>query len=69
MLTLSILWIVLAASVCMIAILRRSPGDPVQDAGPQTRESGGALTVLAVVYGVVLLAGFLYVSRFLVSSL
>ena len=67
MLTLSILWLVLAASVCVIAILRKSPGTIVEDSRP-TRESGGAVTILAVLYGVALLAGFVYVSKFLVSS-
>ena len=68
MLTLSILWLVLAASVCVITILRKSPGTTAEDPGRQASESGGALTVLAVLYGMALLAGFVYVSRFLVSS-
>ena len=68
MLTFSILWLALAASVCVIAILRKSPATTGEDSGRQTGESGAALTVLAVLYGVALLAGFVYVSRFLVSS-
>ena len=69
MLTLSIVWLVLAASVPVIAILRKAPDKAVQQSGVLTRESGGALTVLAVIYGVALLAGFVYVTRFLVSNL
>lgn len=68
MLTLSILWVVLAATVTMIVTMRKTP-TPRQEAGGPVRESGGALTLLAVIYGVVLLAGFVYVSKFLVSTL
>jgi hypothetical protein len=68
MLTLSILWVVLAATVTMIATMRRTPAQVRQEAGAQVRESGRALTLLAVIYGAALLAGFLYVSKFLVSS-
>ncbi len=68
MLTFSVLWLVLAASVCVIAILRKAPRMAVQEPASQTRESGGALTILAVIYGVVLLTGFVYVSKFLVSG-
>jgi hypothetical protein len=69
MLTLSILWVVLAATVTMIAIMRKTPATARQEAGSQVRESGHALTLLAVIYGVVLLAGFVYIGKFLVSSL
>ena len=69
MLTLSILWVVLAATVTMIATMRKTPATARQEAGAQVRESGHALTLLAVIYGVVLLAGFVYIGKFLVSSL
>jgi hypothetical protein len=68
MLTLSIFWVVLAATVTMIATVRKVPAIS-RDPGVQTRESGRALTLLAVVYGLTLLAGFVYISKFLVSSL
>ena len=68
MFTLSLLWLVLAASVTLIAITRRAPDKVQQESCAPSRESGGALTVLAVIYGVVLLTGFVYVSRFLVSG-
>jgi hypothetical protein len=68
MLTLSIIWVVLAATVTMIATVRKVPAIP-RDPGVQTRESGRTLTLLAVVYGLTLLAGFVYISKFLVSSL
>jgi len=69
MLTLSILWVGLAATVIMIAIVRRAPANARPDTSAQVRESGQAVTLLAVIYGVALLAGFLYISKFLVSSL
>jgi hypothetical protein len=68
MLTLSILWVVLAATVIMIASKRKARARLRQDAGLQVRESGRALLLLAVIFGVALLAGFVYVSKFLVSS-
>lgn len=68
MLTLSILWLVLAASVIVIAILRRASAKTMQESGLQTSESGEALSLLAVIYGVALLAGFVCVSKFLVSG-
>ena len=68
MLTLSILWVVPAATATMIATKRKARARPRQDAGIQVRESGRARLLLAVIYGVALLAGFVYVSKFLVSS-
>ena len=69
MLTLSILWVVLAASVTMIATMRKAPASVRSNASTRVRESGHALTVLAVIYGLTLLGGFVYVSGFLVSGL
>lgn len=68
-LTLSLLWVLLAASVTVIAMLRKAPpaGRPVTDS-PRL-ESGRGVAVLALLYGVALLAGFLYITKFLVSSL
>jgi hypothetical protein len=68
MLALSILWVVFAAAVTMIATMKKTPASP-PDAGVEARESGRVLTLLAVVYGVVLLAGFVYIGKFLVSGL
>jgi hypothetical protein len=69
MLTLSILWVVLAATVTMLATMKKTPATARQEAGAQVRESGHALTFLAVIYGVVLLGGFVYIGKFLVSTL
>ena len=69
MLTLSILWVVLAAIVIMIATMRKTPATTRQETGAQVPESGHALTLLAVIYGAVLLGGFVYIGKFLVSSL
>jgi hypothetical protein len=68
MLALSILWVVLAAAVTMIATMKKAPASPL-NAGVKARESGRVLTLLAVVYGAVLLAGFVYIGQFLVSGL
>jgi phosphatidylglycerophosphate synthase len=58
--TFSILWVVLAATVTIVASMRRSGAN--QDHGEvRVRQSGKALTVVAVVYSLVLLAGFLYI--------
>jgi heme/copper-type cytochrome/quinol oxidase subunit 2 len=58
--TFSILWVVLAATVTIVASMRRSGAN--QDQGEvRVRQSGKALTVVAVVYSLVLLAGFLYI--------
>lgn len=68
MFTLSLLWVLLAASVTVIAMLRKAPpAGPVTDS-PRL-ESGRGVAVLALLYGVALLAGFLYITKFLVSSL
>jgi len=69
MLTLSIVWVVLATTVTVIAIVRKAPATAGQDAGAHVRESGRAVMLLAVIYGLMLLTGFIYISRFLVSSL
>jgi heme/copper-type cytochrome/quinol oxidase subunit 2 len=58
--TFSILWLVLAATVTVVASMRRS--DTTQDEGEvQVKQSAKLLTGAAVVYGLVLLAGFLYI--------
>ena len=60
MLTLSMVWLVLAASVTVIAIRRKASAGPIEG-DVQAQESGKAPAVFAVVYGLVLLAGFVYV--------
>jgi len=67
MLTLSILWVLLAAAVIVVALNRRPTATGSHAA--HVKDSGKALEVLAALYSLALLAGFLYVSRFLVSSL
>ena len=69
MLTFSIVWVVLAVAVTVFAIMRKKPIAIHQDNVGPGPESGHGLLVLAVVYGVVLLAGFVFVSRFFISSL
>jgi heme/copper-type cytochrome/quinol oxidase subunit 2 len=60
MMTFSVVWVVLAATVIVIAMLRRA-GASHHQAEVQVRQSGRALTVVAVIYSLVLLAGFLYI--------
>jgi hypothetical protein len=61
MLTYSIVWLTLAATVIVIAMNRKTA--PIEDQGDvQTGETGKGVAAFAVVYGLVLLAGFVYVS-------
>ena len=59
MLAFSVLWVVLAATVTVIAMLRRTITDVKGEA--LVSESGKTITVIAIVYSLVLIAGFLYV--------
>ena len=61
MLTYSIVWVVLAATVIVLAMNRKTATN-LDRGDVQTGESGKGLTVFAVVYGLLLLAGFVYVS-------
>jgi heme/copper-type cytochrome/quinol oxidase subunit 2 len=59
--TFSILWVVLAATVIVVASMRRSGVSQDQGGGLQVRQPGRALTAVGIVYSLVLLAGFLYI--------
>jgi hypothetical protein len=61
MLIYSIVWVMLAATVIVIAMNRRTTAS-VDQGDVQTGESGKGLTIFAMIYGLVLLAGFVYVS-------
>ncbi len=67
MLIVTILWISLAAIVIVLATLRKSLSNQPQ-VGTPSPESGSTLAALAVAYGLALLLGFVYVSRFLFAS-
>jgi len=67
MLTVSVLWVVLAAVVTVAATTKRSSG--AREHEKQSREAGRGLAVVAVLYSLALLAGFVYVSKFFVSGL
>jgi lysylphosphatidylglycerol synthetase-like protein (DUF2156 family) len=58
--TFSILWILLAATVIVVASMRRSGINQDQD-GVQVTQPGKALTAAGIFYSLVLLAGFLYI--------
>lgn len=69
MLTFSVLWVALAAAITVLAMARRAVS-PAQDNTPaQANESADFLTYLAVLSCLILLAGFLYVGKFLVAAL
>ena len=69
MLTFSIIWVVLAAAVSVIALLRRTAPAPAREIeNPPARESGQSLLVFATVYGIILLTGFVCIGRFLLSG-
>lgn len=61
MMTFSIAWVVLAATVTVIATMRRSGTHEQNQGEVQIRRSGKALTAVGVIYSLVLLAGFLYI--------
>jgi len=68
MLTYSIVWLVLAAAVIIIAKNRRtltlqnSSEAPVPSEPMAANEPGSGFALLAIVYGLLLLAGFVFVS-------
>lgn len=67
--TFSILWIVLASAVIVIALMRKSGAASAavnsnvlkRVVDGNLRQPGPTLTVLGVIYSLVLLAGFLYI--------
>jgi hypothetical protein len=62
--TFSILWVVLASTVTVIALMRRScaPNATAEHNGEgQFWQPGRTLTALGVIYSLVLVAGFLYI--------
>lgn len=60
MMTFSVVWILLAAMVTLFAMMRRAVPARAQ-AEVQARQSGRALSVVAILYSLVLIAGFLYI--------
>ena len=67
MLTLSVLWVILAAAVTLAALSRRSATESPNRA--IVGVSDKSLALIAVLSCVVLVAGFFYVGRFLVAGL
>jgi len=61
MMTFSVVWILLAAMVTLVAMMRRAV-PPRAHAQVQVRQSGRALSIIAILYSLVLIAGFLYIS-------
>jgi hypothetical protein len=69
MLAFSIIWLMLAATVTLLAMRIRSGATELTSVEMEAKESGHGIALLAVVYGLALLAGFLYVSKFIISNL
>ena len=69
MLTFSILWVMFAAAITAMMLIRRSAAAHADSAETQARESGNVLAFIAVLSSLLLLAGFLYVGSSLVLSL
>lgn len=65
----SIIWLVLAVAVIVVATARRSESVQQQASVRETSTRGNAVVFLAAIYGLALFAGFLYLSKFLVSAL
>lgn len=69
MLAFSVLWLTLAVTVSLLAMKTRSGAAELNRADIEAKESGNGVAFLAAIYGLALLAGFLYVSKFLISNL
>ena len=69
MLTFSVLWVMLAAAVTVMAMMRRATVQNPDQAETQSHESGNVLAIVALFSSLLLLAGFLYVGSSLVSGL
>jgi len=67
MLTISILWAILATAVTLTAMSRRSASETSDRA--VVRASDKSLAFVAVLSCLLLVAGFLYIGRFLVAGL
>ena len=69
MLAFSIVWLTLAVTVSLLAMKTRSRATELDRIDSEAKESGNGVALLAGIYGLALLAGFLYVSKFLISNL
>jgi len=69
MLTLSVLWVALAAAITLIAMVRRALSPAKEKLPAQPNESANFLSYLAFASCLILVAGFLYVGKFLVAAL
>lgn len=68
MLAFSVIWLFLAGTVTLFAMLRRSRAAEQSRTNVDTKVSGNAIALLAAIYSLALLVGFLYLSKVLVSS-
>jgi len=69
MLTFSIVWLTLVAAVTLMAMKTKSHAISSARVDVEPRESGRGVALLAGIYALALLAGFLYVGKFLISNL
>jgi hypothetical protein len=69
MLAFPIIWLTLAVTVSLLAMKTRSRATERDRIDIEAKESGSGVAFLATIYGLALLAGFIYVSKFLISNL
>ena len=69
MVSLPIIWLMLAVTVTLLAMKTKSGATELDSIGVEAKESGHGIALVAVVYSLALLAGFLFVSKFLISNL
>ncbi len=68
MLAFSVIWLFLAGTVTLFAMLRRSHAAEQSRADIDSKVTGNAIALLAAIYSLALVAGFLYLGKILVSS-
>ena len=69
MLAFSLIWLLLAAIVTLLAMRRRARTVEQDQTRTGAAAFENAIPLLAAIYSLALLAGFLYLSKFLVSGL
>jgi hypothetical protein len=69
MLTLSVLWVALAAAVIMIAMRKQSAVNAGANISTRSKELGKGTAIIALVSSIALIAGFAMIGKFLVTGL
>ena len=69
MLTFTVVWLMLAATVTLLAMKRKSAALEKGRLQAETKVSGKAWMLVAAIYSLALLAGFLCLSKFFIAGL